>query len=172
MVYGPAGSGKSRLTLRWASLLGETALVSREMTPIELSTCLSTCGAKAARIRLAPTVSAAVNALRVGAVRSVVVDSLHRLDSSELEEVRRHLTRGWWWLISHANKRGESKGTTDTPHDCSVVLRVEPGQAPGFARVTVEKTRLGGPSGLADSFALAPMASPKANARDRPGRSR
>ena len=170
VVYGPPGCGKSRLCLRWASLLGPSAVLSREMGPVELARTLSTCGARSDRLMVAPSVEVAAASVRRGLVVSVVVDSVQRLGPGELPQVLGAARAGVWWLISHVNAAGRAKGTTDASHDCSAVLSVSPAE-PGRARVTIEKTRLGGASGLSELFDLAPEA-PQKKAASKPVRGR
>ena len=170
MVYGPPGSGKSRLSLRWASLHGPSAVLSYEMGRVELLRTLGTCGARRDRLQLSPDLTTAASAVRSGFVGGVVLDSLQRMPRQERADLPAAVLRGVWWLIGHVNRRGSAKGTTDDEHDASAVLLVEP-ESPGVARVTVQKTRLGGASGLSELFDLAPGA-PQKTAAPEPARGR
>jgi hypothetical protein len=130
-------------------------VVEREMGSAELMSTADSGGAELARIMVCPDVATARQALRRGLARVAVLDSLQRLDPAELAELDAGRLEGSWLVISQVNAEGRKKGTTDEAHAASLVLEVLPEEA-GTARVTLHKTRLGGPSGGSEVFELAP----------------
>lgn len=151
-VYGIAGVGKSRSTLRWATRLGRCLLVSLEM-PLGLAVL----SAKEARADLGQLYiieheeNWQAEADRVKA-QTVVFDSYQY---SEKQRVKRgskvplvchelsewaKRTRGIGILIAHQNKKGRVSGTTAAEHWPDYLFKFEPHGA-NEAKIIIPKAR-------------------------------
>lgn len=151
-VFGVAGVGKSRSTLRWATRLGPCLLVSLEMPPE-----LAALSAKEARANLSELFITAseenwqAEAARVRA-RTVVFDSYQYSNKQrvrpgskvpwvcyELSEWAK-ANHGLAFLIAHQNKKGRVSGTTAVEHWPDYLFKFEPhGQTE--AKIIIPKAR-------------------------------
>jgi len=151
LVYGPAGSGKSRLALRWSSV-ALAAVWCLEMSPTQTAAVASSAGARCSNLRLSgPELGWRT---LVGRRRLLVVDSVSEAPRpTALARAARewsHATSSIAWLICHETGAGTPRGGTRLPHDVDAVVRVVPASKPGSAIVTVQKRRatLPGPPAL------------------------
>lgn len=151
-VFGIAGVGKSRSTLRWATRLGPSLLVSLEM-PIKLAVL----SAKEARADLNNLYvieheeNWQAEAIRVNA-QSVVFDSYQYsqkqrvLRGSKVPQVCHEIsewakqTNGIGMLVSHQNKKGRVSGTTAAEHWPDYLFKFE-NHGSSEAKVIVSKAR-------------------------------
>ena len=151
-AFGVAGVGKSRSTLRWATRLGATLLVSLEM-PLQLAVL----SAKNARADLSQLYviehedNWQAEATRVKA-QSVVFDSYQYsqkqrvLRGSKVPLVCHELsewakkTRGIGILIAHQNKKGRVSGTTAAEHWPDYLFKFEP-HGSDEAKIVISKAR-------------------------------
>ncbi len=159
-LAGPPGSGKSTLALEICARIPSLYAVAEE-------------AASAVRLRLdrlAPSETAEILIGEVdavedlteipGAVRLVVVDSLHRLQSAEVAGAagsNGQLIHAVEWLvalarqrglviliISHVNRDGDASGTTGVDHDVDALLEMTRADDPGDASaLRVRKNRHG-----------------------------
>lgn len=157
-VFGVAGVGKSRSTLRWATHIGPTLLVSLEM-PIKLAAL----SAKEARANLANLFIVEHEdwqneAIRVRA-KTVVFDSYQYsqkqrvLRGSKIPLVCHELSEwakqsnGIGILVAHQNKKGRVSGTTAAEHWPDYLFKFER-HGNDSAKIIISKARYS-PSGSA-----------------------
>lgn len=170
LVYGPAGSGKSRLVYRWASAVGRVLLVDLEMGPELARATAAASGARLERVHY--TTSPENLSGQAGAARATatVLDSLTETGRATLRilgELRdwARSSGGVGFAIAHENSRRRVLGSSRQEYRPDVLLRVSPGSK-GRARVAQVKSRFG-PKGSAQiPLVRAPRpASPPAEAR-------
>ncbi len=157
-AFGVAGVGKSRSTLRWATHMGPTLLVSLEMT-----TALAVLSAKEARADLSALYIVEhedwqSEALRVRA-KTVVFDSYQYsqkqrvLRGSKVPLVCHEISEwakqanGIGILVAHQNKKGRVSGTTAAEHWPDYLFKFER-HGNDSAKIIISKARYS-PSGSA-----------------------
>jgi predicted ATP-dependent serine protease len=150
-AFGVAGVGKSRSTLRWATHLGSTLLVS-----LEMPTGLAVLSAREARANLANLYIVEhedwqSEASRVKA-KTVVFDSYQYsqkqrvLRGSKVPLVCHELSEwakqsnGIAILVAHQNKKGRVSGTTAAEHWPDYLFKFEP-HGSSEAKVIISKAR-------------------------------
>ncbi len=151
-VFGRAGTGKSRSTIRWATNLGPTLLIS-----LEMPSKLAVHSAKSARANLASLyLTESENdweeeADRIKA-RVVVFDSFHYSQKQKVIKGTKtpvicHELSTWAkardgivFMICHSNKKNEVSGTTAVEHWPDYLFRFAK-QGASEAKVTLPKAR-------------------------------
>jgi len=144
LLWGDPGSGKSRLSLRWASRAAPCLYAALEM-PAELAIeTAASAGAELGGLWVVDTVEGlTAEAARIGA-RSVVVDSVSATARplALVRELAEWAPRSGAvvFLIAHRNRRGRALGSSGLEHwpDYTVHLA---GRKSSSARVTVRKSR-------------------------------
>lgn len=153
LVHGPAGSGKSRCVLRWASVR-RALVVSLEMPPRVTAHVARSAGANASNLALTEDPDWRRH---IGRRRLLVIDSVteYRDPVSTVREVAEWCaeTGGIAWLIAQETSDGEARGGPSVRHEADAVMRVTPAEVPGRARVAVHKRRLA-PPGLPSAVEL------------------
>ena len=143
LVYGPRGSGKSRLTYRFASA-HRCLLVHPEMAQEVTRHIAESTGAELGRVRLMARLKGwQAEAARVGA-RAVVLDSLAAAADAvaELRAAQEWARerRALVYCIAHATKAGDHRGSSELAHWADYEWRVTAHEK--GAQVEVLKTRL------------------------------
>lgn len=150
-VYGRQGSGKSRLLYRWATRERALIVCTELSLPVARLNVATTGGRLEHAYLLSELGEWRSEAARIG-VRSVVIDSLA---SSANATAFVRAARDWAqrknsvvWVIQHATKRGDARGTTSSPHWADYEMRTsKPTPTATTTRIEVLKTRLG-PTGI------------------------
>jgi predicted ATP-dependent serine protease len=165
LVHGPAGSGKSRSVLRWATTTGaDCYCLTLEMAPALCRSVAVQCGADLRRLFLSDKWRGWEK--RIGRRRRLVVDSVNMVDDPRdfAESVHEwtNCTGAVAWLIARETRRGDARGGSDLDHAADGVMRVTAGPEPGTALCTVHKRRLAPILGAA-TIALGAPPSPSAD---------
>jgi predicted ATP-dependent serine protease len=157
LVYGRHGSGKSRLTYRWATR--EPCLVVCPELSLDVARAIiaSTGGQLSTAYLLQELVGWELEVERLG-VRSLVLDSL---GAAPRPVPLLRAAQGWAqrsggvaYCIQHANKKGDHRGDTSLAHWADYELRAaKPTPTASSTRIEIRKTRLG-PTG---TVALKPI---------------
>ncbi len=145
-VYGRAGTGKSRSSLRWATHIGTTLLVSLEM-PLRLALHSATeARAKVENLFMIDDAEHMISeAERIGA-ECIIFDSYSysNAKASVLRDLQAWSKEcaGLVFLIVHENKKARVSGTTLTEHWPDYVIQFKAhGTGTQEARVIVQKSR-------------------------------
>lgn len=150
-MYGRQGSGKSRCAYRWAARQ-RALIVCTEMAPAVVRHSLASLKAELDSVFLLSSLDGWRSEAERTRVRAVVVDSLAsaRSAASTVLECRdwARASGGVAYCIQHANKKGESRGTTSAPHWADYEFRIsKPTPTSTSTRIEVRKVRLG-PTGI------------------------
>lgn len=147
-LWGRAGSGKSRLALRWLTHMGRTLWCSNEMpTDLVVQTARS-CGAVLENLYVATDVDPTEIAQHSRELRCNFMgfDSISELEDDEADgllPIMRFWSEGgprFGIVICHETKDGNYRGPSTFGHGAGgYLLRTSP-EAP-FARVSIEKSR-------------------------------
>jgi len=143
LIYGKRGTGKSRLTYRFASAY-RCLVVHPEMALEVARHVAESTGATLERVHLQAELEGwQAEASRVRA-RAVVIDSLAAADDqvSELRASQRWARRSSSvvYCIAHATKAGDHRGSTELAHWADYEWRLKPHEA--GVELEVRKTRL------------------------------
>jgi predicted ATP-dependent serine protease len=152
LVYGRRGSGKTRLTYRWATR--SPCLVVCPELSLDVARLIveSTGGSLDTAYLLQSLEGWQLEAERLG-VRSLVVDSLAAAPNAtallrSLQAWARGCT-GVAWAIQHSTKKGDHRGDTSVAHWADYEMRLsKPSPTASSTRIELLKTRLG-PTGMA-----------------------
>jgi len=147
VLWGLAGSGKSRCALRWSTHLGRTLWVTHEMPQELVAETARSCGAKLSNLFIAEHAQPDELAQLARDARSNVLgfDSISELDNDGglelLDTVRRWVTGGprIAIVICHETKDGDYRGPSTIGHAPDYLLRTAP-SSDGCA-VAVKKSR-------------------------------
>lgn len=149
LAWGRGGCGKSRATLRWSSKLGKTLALSLEMHPALTAQSALGAGAELDALHIIDTYEHFEAEARAHRARVTLLDSIsdgvprdQQLSVLQRLKVWAESTGGIAIVICHANKRGSYAGRTWLEHWPEYLLKfAAEDQAPGFARVSVKKSR-------------------------------
>lgn len=149
LLYGRAGSGKSRAAMRLAAELAPMLYVALEMSPADVAVTLSDLAVPLDAVWLAESERWQVEAERIRA-RVVVVDSLAAVHRPV---VHCRAARDWVSgrdclvvLIAHANSRGRAKGDTGLSHWPSAVIEAR-SRSRGMVELSCPTKNRHGPTG-------------------------
>jgi len=145
LVWGPPGSGKTRLALRICR--PPVLLIGLEMPPSSYARYAGQMHLDSARIHYVSTLDDWLHLARAIGARSVLVDSLGEV-SAPLATLR-HLCRsnfnGVMCAIAHENSAGRARGGRALEHTTDTLLRVTRGTGSTMC-VHVRKHRAGPPA--------------------------
>jgi predicted ATP-dependent serine protease len=147
--YGGPGTGKTRLALRLATLLGVTAVACLEMGRDRTVEFAGQSGSRLERLWSYDTLGELWSDVAIVEPRCIVVDSLtfvHRA-KKELTRLSRWAldTSGVVILVNQVNSEGKSKGGPASAHAVDIEFQLVK-QREGFARVTTRKNRFSLPT--------------------------
>lgn len=142
LVWGKGGSGKSRITLRWASKMpGLAGVVSLEMADSLTAFAADSAGADIDNLDISETV------VDFDPYRTIVFDSISVIPDKQAAEVCASLTTwakktgGLAFVICHITKAGDLAGRGWLEHWPDYVLRVSQARKVRGARIRVMKSR-------------------------------
>lgn len=146
-MWGRAGSGKSRLALRWLTHMGRTLWCSNEMPEDLVWQTAQSCGAVLENLYIGTDVdSSEVGQLcREHRCNLMGFDSISELPEPEglqlMKDVKYWAEGGprFGIVICHETKTGDFLGPTAFGHTPDTLIRTS--REPPFARVTIEKSR-------------------------------
>lgn len=143
LMYGPRGTGKSRLAYRFASA-HRCLVVHPEMAQEIARHVAESTGARLERVHLLAELEGWQNEATRLRARAVVLDSLAAADDA-IAELRfaQRWARQWGavvYCIAHATKAGDHRGSSELAHWADYEWRLRP-HADG-AELQVKKTRL------------------------------
>lgn len=131
VLWGPGGVGKTRCALRWATHIGNTLAISKEMPEAMLSDAASKSGSDMQKLYITESDGPEWQEMAKDCCAKVVVfDSLHYAERKKpilLEELAAWAKRGGIvFLIAHRNKKGDLKGDTSFEHWPDYLLNLLP----------------------------------------------
>lgn len=143
LLWGRGGSGKSRCALRWATRIGKTLALSLEMETDECVRSAREAGGKISELLITRDEQAELPAR---GVRCLVLDSISECRDQDAMLARltawTQRTRGIVFMVCHATKAGQFRGSSELQHWGDAEIRVRASKAkPGLARLSFGKSR-------------------------------